>query len=293
MKVRRKLGLFFALGLVVAAAVFWGLHLQPREPVYQGKRLREWIDGTDEGSDEQIKAAQEAVRHIGTNALPALIQMIDSEDSWPKRKVMQLAQKQSFLKPPIASGRIDQWRAVSAFHVLGAEGKPASSGLLKLVERGPDGARYYALSALAEVRPDAPAVPTLVRCLDDHTRPDYVRTRAAYALGAMGPKAESAIPDLLTALREANDDMRPQAAWALGQIKRKPDVVVPALIESLSDRYWSTRHNAAMSLGEFGTNAKAAVPALLRLLDDPQSRISASNSLKQIAQEAAVGGGAK
>ena len=291
MNKRRRLGLIVVLGVAITAAAFFAL--RPREPVYQGKPLSEWIDRLNVGSDEQIQVAEEAVRHLGTNGLPALIRMIDSEDSWLKTKIMQLAEKQSFLKLPLVSGRIDQFRAVNAFHVLGAEAKPASSDLLKLVENGPDAVRCFALCALADIGPDESAVPTLVNCLNDYTRADYTRFKAAFALGAMGPRAEIAIPDLLTALRETNDYVRSHAARALGQIKRKPDVVVPALIELLSDDHWEARQNAALSLGEFGTNAKAAVPALSRLLDDPQVGISASNSLKQIDLEAAAKAGVK
>ncbi|PYK97465.1 MAG: hypothetical protein DME19_16230 [Verrucomicrobia bacterium] len=284
MKRNRAIAVVALLAVLIMGTAF--LALRPREPVYQGKPLSEWIDRLGVGTDEQIQVAEEAVRRIGTNGLPALIRMIDSEDSWLKKKIMQLAQKQSLLSVPLVSGRIDQFRAVNAFHVLGAEAKPASSDLLKLVENGPDPVRSYALSALADVGPDARAVPTLVCCLKDHTRADYTRFKAAIALGTMRSKAEIAIPELLAALRDRNDDVRCHAAWALAQINRESNEVVPALTELLNDADSRVRNRAAVSLGEFGTNAKAAIPALLRLLNDPQVGISASIALKQIDPEA-------
>ena len=50
---RRQFGLFVSLGLVITAAPF--IALRPREPVYQGKRLGEWLRDFDRGPDPAVK----------------------------------------------------------------------------------------------------------------------------------------------------------------------------------------------------------------------------------------------
>lgn len=69
MKSRRQIVLFALIGLVDLMVVVASLAMRPREPVYQGNSLGEWIDKLDVGTDEQIQAAQEAV--------PALFRLLD------------------------------------------------------------------------------------------------------------------------------------------------------------------------------------------------------------------------
>lgn len=46
----------------------------------------------------------------------------------------------------------------------------------------------------------------------------FVRLKAAYALGQIGPAAKEAVPALIMALGDESTDIRAKAAWALGQI---------------------------------------------------------------------------
>ncbi len=52
----------------------WLLLLQ-REPIYQGKRLRFWLEALNrEPPSHPDDRVAQAMRHMGTNALPALIE---------------------------------------------------------------------------------------------------------------------------------------------------------------------------------------------------------------------------
>src|SRR4051812_12829515 len=71
--VKRRVVRIVLTGVVVVAAVVLLWPRGEREPEYQGKKLSEWIG--DEGNPRQA----DAVRHIGTNALPFLIGWIRYE----------------------------------------------------------------------------------------------------------------------------------------------------------------------------------------------------------------------
>ncbi len=132
-------------------------------------------------------------------------------------------------------------------------------------------------------------VPRLIEALKDDD--GYVRSRAAIALGHIGPAAEAAAPALIAALKDDDRFVRSSAASALGRIGPAAEAV-PALIEALRDDDGYVRSSAADALGIVGPAAEAAVPVLIEALKDDNSwfRNSAASALGRIgpAAEAAV-----
>jgi HEAT repeat protein len=106
---------------------------------------------------------------------------------------------------------------------------------------------------------------------------------AAHVLKNLGPDAESAIPDLLVALRSPNANIRANAAETLGVAGSCPDTpsVVPDLIATMKDPESRVRSGAASSLGFMGTRALSAKPILIAALKDkdPSVAINAANTL--------------
>ena len=87
---RKRVYIALAVLLVMLAGVIAWQVLRLREPVYQGKRLSVWLVqyGTNHWSagrnGELDKQAEAAIRHIGTNAIPTLLennhdQRVDAE----------------------------------------------------------------------------------------------------------------------------------------------------------------------------------------------------------------------
>jgi hypothetical protein len=69
---RRRILLLLALGAVGAGLFLFWLR-GPKEPVYQGKRLSQWIEEADRTDSNEQAIARKAIGTLGTNALPWLM----------------------------------------------------------------------------------------------------------------------------------------------------------------------------------------------------------------------------
>jgi HEAT repeat protein len=237
------------LGLLVSRA------LRQDEPVYLGRTLTTWLDDSlQDGHLEDAFApspAQTAVRHIGTNGIPYLLEMIRAKDSAARRFVIGLERRQDLFQPRLLSDQDKHGLGVTGFEMLGPLGKPA--------------------------------LPDLMQLLGD---PDpQIRMSVVYCLGRIGPEARDAVPLLLPFLDGTNQSLAWAATEALGAIHAEPASVVPLLIRNL-DTNISLRYRAMtmVSLGAFGAQAQAAVPAIVPFLRDRQAgnREAATNALRAI-----------
>jgi HEAT repeat protein len=121
------------------------------------------------------------------------------------------------------------------------------------------------------------------------------RANATRALGSIGPRAKSTIPDLIKVLKGNDSFTRPAAVCALGQIHSEPETVVPLLIGLIDDPQDGLPEEAICALGNFGSGSKAAIPKLLPLLKSPDrdTRAFTIGALKQIAPEEAAKAGVR
>ncbi|MDB6067251.1 MAG: repeat protein [Pedosphaera sp.] len=247
---------------VLAVVVWWMLRSAEQEPVYKGKPLSAWLRGYDAGMlSEERKEADEAVRQIGTNAIPILLRMMHAKDSRLTERLGVLAEKQHVIKVTYRLAWWGYYEAQHGFQALGAKGRTAVPALVELYEKNASGHR----------------------------------SEIAYAIGAIGPDAKMAIPSLINGLGDIDVNDRATAAWALCEIHSELQMVVPALINCLSNKSAFFRSEIAAELGGLGVDAKPAVPALVALLKDadPMVRKDAEAALKQIDPEAAAKAGVK
>ncbi len=147
---------------------------------------------------------------------------------------------------------------------LGEIGAPAVPALISMVRTGKPKVRVRAMTAIGAIGPKADAaLPELSLAIDD--RDEEIRTAAAEALGAVGsgPKERAAILPLLEALKDEDRIVREQAAKALSQIGARTEEAIPGLIDAMK---------------------KTAVPALLESLkdEDPVVRQHAAGALGKI-----------
>ncbi len=150
--------------------------------------------------------------------------------------------------------------------------------------------RIWAIRALGLIGAKSNnVVPTLLKMLDDANVD--IRNAAAYSLGEIRP-TRAVLPALLGKLNDGNPSERSLAACTLGMLG--PEVAteaLPALIRALRDEDDDVRKGALASLMEFREAAAPAAPALRQALNDrcPAIRSDAELALKCVAGEASVG----
>ncbi|HJZ94823.1 MAG TPA: HEAT repeat domain-containing protein [Gemmataceae bacterium] len=99
------------------------------------------------------------------------------------------------------------------------------------------------------------------------------RSKAAFALGAMGADARSAVPELARVLTDDPDRAcRIEASLAISKIAPACAEAVPALAKALSDPELFVRMNAAMALFRLKHEARPAVPELIRAVQDEKNK---------------------
>lgn len=236
----------FALIIVLVLTLLtWTFY--PTEPSYQGKRLSIWVDeyATNfwRNNPGPARKAQEAVRHIGDDGVPFLLDAIATEPSSLKKKLRDLLPQRWHVK-------------------LRLEDKSRQTRLM-----GAHGIAALGTNAPPDI------IPKLIMIITNHSHQDS-RYIAAYALRWLGPAAEPAIPFFVECLKKSDDPLiRDEAAIALGRVQCQPGVTVPALINYLEVRIASFSPSnefeiwdAIRSLRDIGTNARPALPLLASLL---------------------------
>jgi len=136
--------------------------------------------------------------------------------------------------------------------------------------------RRAAVAAVGRLKPRREGIQVLAAAIFDDDA--EVRKNAREALTGSGPAIRFAIPTLLLALRDRDDQVRQWAASLLRQAR--PDAAcVPALIEALVDREADIRLEIVAALGAVGRPARPALPALRDALRDPDGRVRARAAL--------------
>jgi HEAT repeat protein len=108
-------------------------------------------------------------------------------------------------------------------------------------------------------------------------RLDDFRIRLILAVGAMGPTAVAALPELQYHL--ANPGTMLAAADALGAFGEQASAAIPDLKRELQGQEPQSIRAAARALGRIGPKAEVALPALKRLLDLEDFQIRAEIAL--------------
>ena len=258
--------LSFGLAAAAATALLWHA-VQPREPVYQGRSLSDWLrELNPQNGAARYAAASEAIRAVGANGFPTYLKRLQAKDSPLKRLWANYAKKLG-LKPPGRFAGDYRLEAIAAFHALGPLGQPALPMLRAMLDN--ENGAHEAAWATAAIGP--PAAMILTSALT-HTNVT-VRIVAAESLGTLCTAPQITAPALVKCLGDPNRFVRANAAKSLGQIQAQPEWIVPALMISLADPDADARGYAAEALGNYRAQAKQAIPALRKALSDPDPNV--------------------
>lgn len=270
MKGLSRKAIFVLFGVVALGLLSWGW-LRFREPVYQGRRLSSWLAELDRSwPGQDSEPAAQAIREIGTKALPYLIGAIKARDSMFKVRLVGFLRDQNRIRFRFRMADEKRDGALKAFFVLGPKAKPA--------------------------------IPELGRLLDEE------RNLALNAMIALCNIGKDSMPVLADACGYTNLNVRECAAVTLSQLARgralytnshfRADRLysvtefllgcgredIPGLITHLSDPRPAVRRATAEALRCFYGVAESAIPALTKLLEDPDkgARTAAAEALKAI-----------
>jgi hypothetical protein len=216
-RTKRTKIIFVVLFSVASIVAILAIRNDNDEPRYNGKRLSQWLtlyrlDVYGQKTPE-FTQAEEAVRRIGTNALPYFMKWIRYEPPAWRQRVMR------YVPTRVGDNETFQnW-------IEGGDERRASLASLGLGILGTN-----ALSVL----------PELTTRMNDSSAPKTSR-RAIFALASMG---ESAVPVLQEALQDRNQTNRSRIVYSfrLMAFERGTNVILPYLIESLTndDRFVRT-----------------------------------------------------
>ena len=297
MRKARLIGLCFGCALALLIAILALSH--DKEPRYHGKSLSQWLVAYEKPT-AKLRAtypmqpeAINAVHQIGTNAIPWVIRWMRMDRNPAKTKLRAVFEK----LPPIISdsSTINSWLAdhrefpLVWFEMLRRDAAPAIPELVRVINDPSCSkrTREVALNALTFIGQDT--VPVFMEIISSGSPAD--RDLAIFYLAEMrglgnnSPFGNGRV--LIQCLQDTNVTVAARAADALATCRVDPLYAVSALTNALHDSRQRVRAVAAYSLGRFGEDARAAVPELQAALGDGDffTRQAATNALRRIAPE--------
>ena len=271
--------------------VWWATRL-PVEPSYQNRPLSAWVAGFNYDVGEypgaKFERSAEAIRQMGTNAIPPLLEMMRRQDSPFKAGLIDFLRRRVGMKRWPVTAIEEQLHGAFGLAALGPMARPAIQGLAQMAgdDHAP-GAVYYALKGIGSE--GILAIGELCKSrwcegLWQHYKHD---------LSLQYPARPEEISRLLDDLRAKETHRRIQAADAMGRRRNRelPLLIVPALAASLNDIDTNVRWFSAEALGKFGSQAESALPALTKAASEDNStdvRSVAATAIKKIQTDLAT-----
>jgi HEAT repeat len=160
------------IGLAMVLLMLCGLggyFTRTKEPVYQGKTLTAWIvqyhrysnAHSEEALQEfkpKVVEAEKAIRAIGTNAIPFLLQKLTAKNSRPIMAMNELLDRQSLISFRFSDAQWERTWAYEGFEALGEAGRPACPELFELLNDPNPQVRYLALEILQTYKLGPPSI---------------------------------------------------------------------------------------------------------------------------------------
>ena len=258
-----------ALAVLALAAVQL---LVKDDPSFGGHRLSYWLRQSiaSHRSPFGLRLTQDAanaVRALGTNAIPPLLTRMRSPYSAGGRRAAalewlgahRLAELSTFLWPK----SYQPINGVLGFEALRSRGAPAIPALVQMLSNPED--RAFAEKALVAIGPEG--MEALRQVLRTNSN-QVLRANVLLSLPITPVLSrDNSLAQLVaTPLIEDLDPMvRTSAAQVLGAFTNLPDVAIPALARAVSDKDGAVRSAAADALLRFpAARLPGAVPAVIR-----------------------------
>lgn len=211
---------------------------------------------TDKAEAVRGRAA-DALRNIGKEAVPALIEALEKSNT--KMKLI----------------------VISALGGIGRDAVLSIKNIINMLYHH-DQKVEYSPSFISHLKS------MIVTFLNDpFSKNASIRVESARALGRIGFNSEDAVHALEAALNDPKYIVRREAALSLGKLGLDSKVVVPTLINTLNDRNPDVRWRSSEALGLIGINSEQVMTGLNDLVHDKCDYVceSAINALDTLTEE--------
>ena len=145
-----------------------------REPSYQGRTLAQWLEDYNRawssGSDSKAQVLKvgstNAIRHMGTNAIPFLLKKLSAKQNVFEERLKPVLEKIHF-----RDHDQERYLGLGGFMILGKDATSAVPALINLTSDPRSEVRYCALRSIRCIAPDQGIIlPVLLKTLHDSDR---------------------------------------------------------------------------------------------------------------------------
>ena len=232
-----KKRLLIALVVIVAATIVFVTVSDRRayqRALHQDRHAHDWaMDYASPPDNKTRELAAEALQALGSNAVPALVDLLHTHNQIYERPLGETARRipmslRTNLLAHVSLGTSGgkRFAAATALGFLGTNASSAIPDLLDTLDDTVGHVGWAAAAALGNIGSNA--VPALMQLATNH---DWKLThKAVYALGVAGTNAAEATPVLLNTLRSTNESVRSSARYSLSMIGTS---ALPAICEAL------------------------------------------------------------
>ena len=253
-------------------------------PARQRATVLGLLDQLQPFKTDRHELAAAALRKLGTNSLPLLLELVRTNDFGRFQESTKNTRNDRSLMETHLAIEKGYRQAVRAFAALGPIARPAVAALSEMLQKRETAGA--AARSLAEIGPEAWTPLTNALASEDLR----IRGAAASSLGYLQGHARLAAPRLAAVLKDPEIAVRYGAADSLSRMGKDAAVAAVALCDCLQDPDADVREKAAKALGRVGSEAKMAVPALVKATSDADKEVreAARRALALINSKAAA-----
>jgi HEAT repeat protein len=235
------------------------------EPEFGGMPLSHWLEQSLSDYPRRNVEAITALQVMGEPAVQRLTEMVERDDSFLRKKIIQHGDRLPMLNENLPSKYWVRWVAALALRDLGTNAASAIPALEKMALDSDKNLARAAQATLVVVREER-----MDKILADYLNySDHTNSTKAFALlRELGRHAGDAVPALLGELQSTNNRIRLRALLTLEVVGMESDASISAMTNLLADPDPLIRSQATDALVNGGPRAKHATPMVLRLLDD-------------------------
>lgn len=290
---RKRVIIVFLVCVLVGIGViaFWP---EEREPQYNGKKLSEWLELSRSVDRSDRSSAEDAVRKIGTNALPWLVKWLNYDtpawknmlgNFWPFNRAPRRVQKMIWARENRS------WHASRGFGILRGRGSPAIPDLARMITNYPGQSSWLAIDSLGQIGGDA--IWPLFQVATNKANAIQLRQ---FAFGALAtgrfPKVETdeehmspLFPLLIPCLHE--NGLEEPTMRLIGRLSLTPDVALYISTNAITSPSAEVRVQAIHWGAKIATNTAPLIPEFKKCLQDSDMKVrqEATNAFKKIAPE--------